>query len=687
MNKWWKTYVILCLSIFFSVNNLFAQDDWENVIEQLLNNNDEISSSNWQNLMEDLAELKEQPININDATKEQLERFPFLSDKMIENILYYIYKYGPMITEKELMMVKDMDIQTARLLKMFITFQYTEKEEYKPTIKNILKYGKQELCTRLDIPFYTRAGYHPYTSEYIKENPNKRYLGHSFYHNIRYQFHYSDKIYIGLTAEKDAGELFFVGKNQKGYDYYSPYIYIRNLGRVKALALGNYRLNYGYGLVMNTDFSMGKTTTLSTLGNKSNGIKKHSSTDEYNYFQGIAGSIRLTNRFTADAFYSFRQMDGIVDKLFITSIKEDGYHRIPRDYEKKHTFTNQLIGSNLHYNGRYFEVGLTGVYNVFNKVLNPTARIYNKYYPRGRDFFNISTYYKFFWKKFTLSGETAMDKNGKLATLNILRYSPKESFQLMVMNRFYDVSYQSIYARSIGEGSSVQNESGFYIGLETSFLRYFKLMTYGDFFYFPWKKYQLSKNGTKGFDGVFQLSYSPSYQLSMFIRYRYKNKYKDFTPEESQKITLPYIQQKWKYQLVYSPIDELVLKTTVDYVHNSYKGGKASKGILMGQNVGYKFNEFPLQLDVSAAWFQTDDYASRISMYEKGLLYAFHIPSFYGKGERFTFNARYELNKRIIFHAKYGMTHYRDRNVISSGLEQIEDNMKSDLYLQLRLKF
>ena len=473
MNKWWKTYVILCLSIFFSVNNLFAQDDWENVIEQLLNNNDEISSSNWQNLMEDLAELKEQPININDATKEQLERFPFLSDKMIENILYYIYKYGPMITEKELMMVKDMDIQTARLLKMFITFQYTEKEEYKPTIKNILKYGKQELCTRLDIPFYTRAVYHPYTSEYIKENPNKRYLGHSFYHNIRYQFHYSDKIYIGLTAEKDAGELFFVGKNQKGYDYYSPYIYIRNLGRVKALALGNYRLNYGYGLVMNTDFSMGKTTTLSTLGNKSNGIKKHSSTDEYNYFQGIAGSIRLTNRFTADAFYSFRQMDGIVDKLFITSIKEDGYHRIPRDYEKKHTFTNQLIGSNLHYNGRYFEVGLTGVYNVFNKVLNPTARIYNKYYPRGRDFFNISTYYKFFWKKFTLSGETAMDKNGKLATLNILRYSPKESFQLMVMNRFYDVSYQSIYARSIGEGSSVQNESGFYIGLETSFLRYF----------------------------------------------------------------------------------------------------------------------------------------------------------------------------------------------------------------------
>ena len=123
MNRWWKTWLIACLSIVFPVDNLSAQESWENIIEQLVDNNDEISSSNWQNLMEDLAELKEHPININTATKKQLERFTFLSDQLIENILYYIYKYGPMLTDKELMMVKDMDIRTARVLKLFITFQ------------------------------------------------------------------------------------------------------------------------------------------------------------------------------------------------------------------------------------------------------------------------------------------------------------------------------------------------------------------------------------------------------------------------------------------------------------------------------------------------------------------------------------------------------------------------------------
>ena len=687
MNRWWITWLIACLSMFLSVNKLSAQESWESIIEQLMNNNDEIASSNWQSLMEDLAEMKEHPVNINTASKEQLEKFPFLSDGMVENILDYIRRYGPMLTDKELLMVKDMDIQTARVLKLFITFQQPEKEEYTPTLKNILKYGKQELSTRVDIPFYTRAGYQPFTSEYIKENPNKRYLGKSFYHNVRYQFRYSDKVYVGVTAEKDAGELFFTGKNAKGYDYYSPYIYVRDIGRINALALGNYRLSYGYGLVMNTDFSMGKSATLSTLGNKARGIKKHSSTDEYNYFQGIAGSIRITKRLTADAFYSYRKMDGIVDNQLITSIKEDGYHRIPRDYEKKNTFSNQLIGSNIHYNGKNFEAGLTAVYNVFNKVLNTTPRAYNKYYPRGRDFFNAGINYKLFWKKFTLQGETAMDKNGKIATMNMLRYSPKESFQLMVMNRFYDLAYQSIYARSIGEGSMVQNESGFYIGLETSFLRYFKLSTYGDLFYFPWKKYQLSKNGTKGFDGVVQLSYSPGYQLDMFIRYRYKNKHKDFTPDDGEKVTLPYIQQKWKYQLNYSPISELMLKTMVDYVRNGHQNKEVSQGILLGQSIGYQFRKIPLQLDTGGAWFSTDDYASRISMYEKGLLYSFSIPSFYGKGERFTFNARYEWGKHIILQAKYALTHYRDREVISSGLEEIKGSMKSDLYMQVRLKF
>ena len=69
------------------------------------------------------------------------------------------------------------------------------------------------------------------------------------------------------------------------------------------------------------------------------------------------------------------------------------------------------------------------------------------------------------------------------------------------------------------------------------------------------------------------------------------------------------------------------------------------------------------------------------------MLYAFSMPSFYYKGMRVAVNARYELNKHIILQAKYGTTHYFNRDKISSALEEIDGSTKSDLYLQLRLKF
>ena len=185
MNKWLKAMLIACISVWFPVNNLNAQENWEDLFERLMTHDDE-NSSQWENLLEDLTDLKEHPININSATKEQLEKFPFLSASLIENILYYLYKNGPMLSDKELLMVQDMDIQTVRYLKPFITFEQVDKEKDRPTLKTVFKHGKQEFSTRLDVPFYIRKGYQTITSEELQKNPNQRYLGYAFYHNIRY---------------------------------------------------------------------------------------------------------------------------------------------------------------------------------------------------------------------------------------------------------------------------------------------------------------------------------------------------------------------------------------------------------------------------------------------------------------------------------------------------------------------
>lgn len=92
--------------------------------------------------------------------------------------------------------------------------------------------------------------------------------------------------------------------------------------------------------------------------------------------------------------------------------------------------------------------------------------------------------YKWYKGKFIFSGETAVDKQGKVATLNQLTYSPAVNTSLIVINRYYDKKYQSLYAYGFGENSKMQNEAGIFIGLETSFLRNIKLLCYGDFFTF-----------------------------------------------------------------------------------------------------------------------------------------------------------------------------------------------------------
>ena len=148
-----KSYLMalcLCLPTMLTAQeiNLLLEDELEEMAA------DE-EATNYGELLEELS----QPIDLNTATKEQLERLPFLSDQQIENILAYNYVHGPMQTMYELQLVEDMDIRTIQLLLPFIQVNTPIQEKHFPKIKNIAKRGNHEVLTRLDIPFYRRKGY------------------------------------------------------------------------------------------------------------------------------------------------------------------------------------------------------------------------------------------------------------------------------------------------------------------------------------------------------------------------------------------------------------------------------------------------------------------------------------------------------------------------------------------------
>jgi len=65
-------------------------------------------------------ELSYNPLNLNKATKEELDKLPFLTDIQVENILFYIYRFGNFQTVYELQLVDGLDMTDIRRMLPFI---------------------------------------------------------------------------------------------------------------------------------------------------------------------------------------------------------------------------------------------------------------------------------------------------------------------------------------------------------------------------------------------------------------------------------------------------------------------------------------------------------------------------------------------------------------------------------------
>lgn len=656
-----KSYMMalcLCLPAMLAAQeiNLFL----ENELEEMAT--DEVVT-NYDELLEELS----QPIDLNTATKEQLERLPFLSDLQIENILAYIYIHGQMQTMYELQLVEDMDIRTIQLLIPFIEVNATTREKHFPKVKNILKRGKQEVLSRLDAPFYRRKGY------------EKNYMGTPQYHSIRYQFGYGDYLQAGLTAEKDAGEPLFKQHNAMGYDHYGFFVLLRNMGRIKTLALGDYKLSFGQGLAIASGFRLGKGYTLATSDTRATGIRKHASTDEIGFFRGVATTFSLLKDIGLSAFYSFRKMDGIMKNDVISSITKTGLHRSQTEADRSGALSMQVAGGHLTFHQNRFDIGVTGLWYGFNKEYLPRLTGYAEYNLHGKDFFNVSVDYLLRLKQLNIAGEIAKGKQG-WAMMNRLIYQPSQNYKLMVLHRYYRHDYWAYFANAFSDGGSVQNENGWYIAAEVSPIAHFRFFGSVDLFSHPWKKYRISKP-SRGFEGRFRVEWLPTSQLSMFVNYRYKSKERDVTGMNGE-LTLPTYHHQTRYRLNYQT-NKLLLRTTADF--NIFTQQQHSYGWQITQLVGYEW--WKMKVHLQGTFFHTDDYDSRVYGYEKGLLYTFYSPSFSGEGLRYSLHLRLDFGKTLMLIAKFAQTHYYDRDVISSGNEQITGSNKTDLQLQMRLKW
>ena len=636
--------------------------EWEAYLNDVMTAED-ASSVTWEDTYDLLCELEQQPLDINQATREQLEQLPFLSAQQVEEMVEYLYRYGPMKSLAELRMIRSLDDSRRRLLTYFIIIgdrsQETGDSRLTARVLN-------ELMATGRIPFYERKG------------DAGAYQGYSYRHWLRYQLTYGDQLKAGIVGAQDAGEPFFAGKNRLGYDYYSFYLQLNHWHRLETLILGNYRVSMGMGLILNNSFGLGKVSMLQNMGRPTSTVRAHSSRSSDGYLQGAAATVNITKGLTATGFVSYRAMDATLNKDgTAATILTSGYHRTETELEKKNNLKNTTFGGNVRYQANGYHAGLNVVATHLNRELKPnTSALYRQYYAQSYDFLNISADYGYVHHRFSVNGETALNREGALATINSVSLQLGSEWSLMALYRFYSYRYTSLYANSYSDGGSVQNESGIYIGATWQPSPSWKLMAYTDYAYFPWAKYQISQS-SHSWDQLLQVSYSKK-RWSFGGRYRLRIRQKD---NDDKTALVTRTEHRGRLSAEYSSVWSS--RTQVDFGFISFNAPEA--GLMVSETLG--FTHRWLRLNGGLGWFHTDSYDSRVCLYELGPLYTYSFSQFSGEGIRYWLMARVNIGSRLMLTAKMGVTNYFDRSTIGSSYQQINRSSQTDLDLQLRWKF
>ena len=641
-------------------------DDWESLLNQVVGI-DEAEDADWADNYETLNYLAEHPMDINTASTDDLLRLPFLTASQVEDIDAYRYRHGALRSLGELAMIESIDAPLRKLMSCFLYVDKNTEEKHFPSIGNILKYGRHELLATGQIPFYKRKG---------DENG---YLGYQYRHWLRYDFRRGEWLRAGIVASQDAGEPFFAQRNKEGYDYYSAYLMIRHLGRVKALAVGRYRMKFGMGLAVNNSLSFGKLAMLASLNRQQPIISAHSSRSEGNYLQGAAATVTAMKGLDITAFTSYRNRDATLnDDGSIATLLTTGYHRTASEMERKGNTHQTAFGGNINYSSHGFHAGLTAVQTSLNRTLNPdTRQIYRAHYPSGDSFWNASIDYGYISRRLSIGGETATGGSGGVATINTISYEVVPSLRLTALQRFYSYKYYSLFSRSFGDASSVQNESGVYLSATWRPLAWLSLMAYTDYAYHPWAVYQADKE-SRAWDNLASATMRFG-KVTANVRYRYRTRERN-GDEEGQLIWKQ--EHRARAQVDYDG-GAFTTHSQIDVATCEYKA--SSFGWMFSQRLSYACRW--LRASLMAGYFHTDDYNSRVYTYEQGMLYEFSFPVFYGEGIRYALSLRSDISAHLMLQAKIGVTDYFDRDHISSGLQQIDRSSKADLWLQLKWRF
>ena len=307
----------------------------------------------YEELYETLLLFYTQPLDLNRASREELQSLHLLHQQQIESLISHRERTGPFLSLYELQAIPGWDLYTIRQLLPFVQVQDKGLHGNNRTLLNqLLNSGTRFAILRWEQIPEQQAGFLARADSLLPAFEGSR---DKLYFRLRMSK--TRSFSLGLTAEKDAGERLRLStrQGQYGADFYSFHAMAWNLGPFRRIVIGDYQVQYGQGLVLGAGFYMGKgAETITTVARPSLGIRPYTSVIESGFFRGIAASLG-TNRAEITLFASHLPRDGTLraasdslgreESQYFTALGTSGLHRTVSELANRHSIRETNLGS------------------------------------------------------------------------------------------------------------------------------------------------------------------------------------------------------------------------------------------------------------------------------------------------------------------------------------------------------
>lgn len=651
------------------------------LLENFFRDNEFASESDAQQFLENLDQLRDKPLDLNRAQRDDLISLHLLSEIEVENFLAYRARFGPFLSIYELQAVPDWNLEDIRRILPYVQVNSSLETRNVNLMKGFTR-GENEVLLRWGRPAppnYSTFG----VSSQVEGGPNAMAL--------RYRHTFDNRLRFGFTAESDPGEAVFKKSNPQGFDFYSAHLFAQNVNRhVKAIALGDYSARFGQGLLLQTGFSPGKSAETVAVARGGRKINGYAAFGETFFFRGAAATVLLNKHLELTALYSNRRRDGNVqtpdstdqeyaDQIF-SSLQTSGYHRTASEIQDEKAIHEQVAGVSLAYIRDNAQITANGLYIVYDKPWNPAPAPYRQFAFRGKNLAGASLDYHWRWRNLFLFGETARSDNGAVASVNGLLLAAHRNVTLSAVHRSYPKDYQSIYAAPFGETSGDNNEEGLFLGADIRWTRRWQFNFYADAWRHPWLRFGVSAPSV-GRDYLARLLWQKGKTFSAYLLFKTETKEHDSSIEGITGL-IPDRLDRLRLHVVSKVNSAVELRSRLELSVYHLQGQAAARGYLGYEEVVFKPLGSKLSGSLRYAVFDTRNYDARIYAFENDLFAAVSIPAFSGRGTRYYFNLKWNVTRNFRLEARVEETNVLQA-VTSTGTSGKERYYK----LQARIKW